>query len=442
MNFINSLPTDDFTYSKPILFNKGTNISAIPRNKTQHKSRSSIGDNNRKQKNENIFYSKFECSFLMSHSTIITQIYEQEFRVPENIRLIQYTSIGQELKIASILFLYDKINSTFHNGIIPNDHLDHYYVTIKNKTIEAQILKPLLKLQTFEPGSLCKNLFLSYNDEFDEKTINDMFNSKSKLSFKYLSFKYSIPELYKSYIESNSEVNNNINKNLFFEFNFYEKNLKTHKNLNKLFDKSNFDKSNFSKPLRNKTNKITDTIIKDYIPLSNFISKSPIVEQKHKFILGNLLLDLSSYYKYNFPGEIVNIVQIGCKSEQPYSDKEKKDKNNKISYAKFLEKTKNEPRGKLTLSQILEINKEIDDIEKKSNNEFKIATTENLIDKDILFICSDLKNAIVMRDKILNNEIKDRYGINKEINRMINERDEINRLINERDDEMVVEDVV
>jgi hypothetical protein len=283
--------------------------------------------------------SKYNFSYVVSHSGIVTTLYPYEIIVPQNIRLIQYTPKGNTLTGVDVLYLFNKFKKNPNKkGIIKNPQ---YFSLNKDK----QIFKSDLELNVTEPGGKTNNLFL-----YDDQHIN--YNAY----FKKLT---NNPDKF-PIIDIILKENEKVDINSYFHMGLYD-----YIN-NKKFD---LDKlGNFLGDLHynNQENK-----------------------QKKRFTLQEILLDLSNYYYKMYPKnpkKVVNFVQLGCNIEE----NRKKARKYTITREEYIEIQKNKEFGFFNLNDTAEINKHI---EKNINK--NILTMQNIDDNiDNGYIMSSNKSDI------------------------------------------------
>jgi hypothetical protein len=297
----------------------------------------------------NVSNSKFNFSYIISHSCIVTSGYDYHIRVPDNIRLIQYTPKGNLLNIMDVLCLFNKFKKNpIKKGIIEKPQ---YYSLNKNK----QIFESDLQLTVTKPGHITNNLFLQYNDIIKSKEFcQNLIDNRDKL-----------PVLDVILNEDIDDIESYLHMGLYDCINNKNYDLDKLGNMENLLDdltiNSNTNNSN-TKNIISKSNSITDYIL--------YTEKD---KKNHRFTLQEVLNGLSNYYKKIFPkGKIVNFVQLGCNAEDP---NKKKYTPYTIKYEDYKKNEENKECGLFSLTEFMEIQKRI-----RNNENKNILNVENLND--------------------------------------------------------------
>lgn len=285
---------------------------------------------------------KFDFSYILSHSGIVTPEYPYEIQVPDNIRLIQYTPKGNTLTEIDVLYLFNEFKKKSNKkGIIKNPQ--YFSLNKENKIFESD-----LQLTVTEPGAKTNNLFLYYNqNDYTDEFFQNLIDNSKKL-----------PVMDSILNESMDAIKSYLHIGLYECMNNKKYELNKLGDLDNLIDNLTLNSNN--RDIVSKSNSFPDYIL--------YSDKN---KQNNRYTLQEMLVGLSKYYEKKHPNKIVNFVQLGCNVEE----NNKKQNKYKISYEEYVKNVKNKEFGFFKISDFREINERL-----KKNENKNILTIKNIDD--------------------------------------------------------------
>ena len=307
----------------------------------------------------NMSNSKFNFSYIISHSCIVTSGYDYRIRVPDNIRLIQYTPKGNLLNIMDVLCLFNKFKKNpTKKGIIEKPQ---YYSLNKNK----QIFESDLQLTVTKPGDKTNNLFLQYNDIIKSKEFcQNLIDNRDKLPVLDVILNEDIDD-----IDDIDDIESYLHMGLYDCINNKNYDLDKLGNMENLLDDLTINSNNTN---TNTNNSNTNNIFSKSNSITDYILYTEKDKKNHRFTLQEVLNGLSNYYKKIYKGKVVNFVQLGCNAEEP---NKKKYTPYTVKYEDYKKNEENKECGRFLLKEFMKIQQRI-----KTNENKNILNVENLND--------------------------------------------------------------